>query len=217
MVNKKPFWQALVFTAFVFAIGLLIGFYVESLRQNNVESSLYNAETNILDEQIREKVVQSFNISCDVLINNTFEFADRIYYDALLLEKYDGVSQFKNNFWAMHRRYDLLRVLLWTEAISIKEVCPQRVHTLVYLYEYNSDDLGVKAMQISLSKQLMDLKNKYPYDIILIPIAVNTNVSSVNLVLEKQNVTRFPSILIDEEKRVEGIVSLEELESLVFG
>ena len=49
--SKHVFWQALVFTVIIFAMGLILGFYLESSRTNEVELRLLGSEVNLLDEQ----------------------------------------------------------------------------------------------------------------------------------------------------------------------
>lgn len=67
-----------------------------------------------------------------------------------------------------------------------------------------------------MSRLLADLKNKHGSGILLIPIAANLNLESVNLVLEKYEIKEIPAIIVDERKVVKDSVTFEELESIVF-
>ena len=60
---------------------------------------------------------------------------------------------------------------------------------------------------------LLDVKGAHGGDLLLIPIAGNLNISSVDLVLEAHGIEKLPAILVDEKSVIEGLVSVEDLEA----
>ena len=66
------------------------------------------------------------------------------------------------------------------------------------------------------SNLLKDLKEKYGAEIMLIPIAGDNNLTSVDLMMNNYNVTVLPTILIDEEVKLVEITSFEELENAII-
>ncbi|MEI6850327.1 MAG: hypothetical protein WCK29_04790 [archaeon] len=218
MVNSKhAFWQALLFTIFIFVIGLMVGLFIENMRATNFEGQVSSSETALLDEQIRNNIISDSNLSCDIILNSTFSFADRIYGQAQSLEKYDSVSQLSDSLREIHKRYDLLRILLWNEMQNSQKRCKyQNVHTVVYFFNYNAGDLKTKSVQSAFSHLLTDLKNKYPDNVILIPVASNLNIGSINLILNKYNISTSPALLIDDKKVISDLPSFQELEHIVL-
>jgi hypothetical protein len=214
--RKHAFWQALVFAVVVFAVGLIMGFFLENNRANKIQFTLLNSEINILDDDLRNRIVSDFNISCDLALKSTFDFADKIYLEAGKLEQYDAASKFGDGLLILHKRYDLLRTLLWTEAIDLRKKCENDFHTVVYLYKYESEEINIDSMQLYYSRLLLDLKQKYPQEIILIPIAANTGLASVDLILENYGISEFPVVIIDENKIIDELVTFEEIEKVVF-
>ncbi|MFH1803170.1 MAG: hypothetical protein ABH864_07025 [archaeon] len=214
--NKNVFLQALIAALIVFAIGLILGFSLEANRVDKTELIILDSEINLLDEQIRSMNIEIFNVSCDLATKSTFEFADRVYDDALKLEKYDSSSKFTNELRTIHKKYDLLRVLLWTRAIEIKQDCHQDFHTVIYLFDYAVEDLDKKAYQASMSRLLVDLKEKYGSQILLIPIASNLDLESINLIKEKYGIIEAPILIIDEEKVTKRDITMEDLENTIF-
>lgn len=214
--QKSVFWQALIFTIAVFAVGLIFGYFLESYRADKSEISLMNSEINLLDDQIRGDLVENSNMSCDLAKASTFSFADKIYEDAMQLEKYDSANKFnRDNLRIIHKRYDLLRMMLWEESISLKNRCDE-FHTLVYFFNYDPQDVDLRAKQAYYSRMLTDLKNEYPNEVLLIPIAANMDLASVDIATESYEI-ESPAILIDEQKVVDDVITLEEFEELVFG
>jgi hypothetical protein len=218
MVNSKhAFWIALVLSVIVFALGILIGFILEGARGDSVSNALMNSEANLLDEQLRESVITNFNVSCDVAVGSLFGFADRIYYEALKMEEYGEASNFGDALVTLHKRYDLLRITLWIESIKLNERCGGKYHNVVYLYDYDTKDASAKAEQNVFERMLTELKNKHPTDVLLVPIAVNLGLESTDLVKKSYKVFEVPSIVVDENRTINNLVTYEELEKAVFG
>ncbi len=217
MVNSKhALWMALVFTIIIFIIGVALGFFLEQSRANQFSSDVTKSEVNLLDEQIMNKAITDGSISCGVAINSTFSFADRIYAEAATLENYDSASEFTSDLREIHMRYDLLRMLLWNEATGLKQNCNASFHTVVYLFDYQTTDTSLLAEQDTMSKLLLDMKQKYPNQILLIPIAANLNLESVNLVLQSYKIQKEPVIIIDNNQTIDHLVGFNELENDVF-
>lgn len=215
MVNsKKAFWQALLFTIFVFFIGLAIGFYLENSRSGFIETNIIQSEISLLDVQVRNRASNDLSVSCEVAKKSLFDFADKIFIEASQLEEFDSSSKLTNDLDVLHKRYDLLRTLLWLESIELKKRC--EFHTFVYLYEYNVESIQQRAEQSTLSRVLRDLKNEHAGDVLLIPIAVNMNLSSVDLIVDDYGLKDFPVIVVDEKYFADSKTTLDELENLAF-
>ena len=214
--NKHAFWQALLFTIIIFGFGLILGFFIEDSRTDEINNKLLISEINIIDEQLRNRILVDYNVSCDIATESAFNFADDIYHQALELEKYDAASTFKNTLTVLHKRYDILRTLLWAEAQTIRRNCGNSFHTVVYLYEYNTEDVEKRAQQIFFSRLLGELKVNNPDEILLIPIAANMNISSIDLMVEHYKIEKLPAVLIDERAVVDYVLSNEELEKIIF-
>ena len=170
---KNAFWQALVFSIMIFIIGFILGLFLEIGRTEQININLINSEINLLDEQLRNKLLEDIEIDCKLAKKSAFEFADRIYEEAQKLEEYDAASTFTDTLKVLHRRYDLLRLILWTESIKIKEKCGSDFHTIIYFFEYDIQNIEKRAKQTSLSRLLIDIKEENPDEILLIPIASN--------------------------------------------
>ncbi len=214
--NKNVFIQSLAVTIIIFLTGLVIGFAIESNRVDRAQLALTNAEMSLLDEQIRNLNIGAFNISCDLAIESTFKFADRTYEEARLLEKYDSSNKFTSELLTAHKRYDLLRTLLWAHTIEINRKCASQFHTVVYLFDYGTEDIDQRARQAAISRMLSDLKMRHGGSILLIPIASNLELESIELIKSKYGISRAPAIIIDERKVVTKDVTLSEMEDIIF-
>jgi hypothetical protein len=82
----------------------------------------------------------------------------------------------------------------------------------VYFYQFKNPEMDKKAEQGVVSEVLTNLKEKYGSNVVLIPLAADNNITSITLLREYYNVTYLPTILIDEEHKIQGTTSLKDIE-----
>lgn len=213
--RKNVFWQALLSAILIFGLGLLLGVAFEQSRNNSVADILLKSEVNVLDSQLIRNVGGDFDISCEVGEEKLVQFADEIFNEARQLERYEESSQLTNVLDSLHRRYDLLRLILWQQAIDLKKNCDTEYHTVVYFYQFKNPSLNLKSEQIVFSRALLDLKEEYGNKVILIPIAGDLGLSSIDLVMSSYGVEDYPFIIIDEDNIIDSVEGLAQLDSLI--
>ena len=210
-IQKHLFWEALILAIFIFASGIFFGYLIESNRTSNIISAYQQSELSLLDIKIQENIFSSTEFDCDLAIKETIGFADRIYEEAQVLERYEGASTLSKGLMLQHKKYDLLRALLWLNTLKIKKNCDEDFHTIVYFYEYKSEDLDKKVEQNVFSKYLGQLKQEYGNKIILIPIAGNLDANSISFLMSDYEINNLPMILIDEDLKVGNMDDLESI------
>lgn len=210
--SKHVFWQALIIALIIFWSGILIGMLFENSRIEKLEDFYFGAKTDISDFELSSEILYEGDYGCALIQEHSVLLADKIYAEARLLEKYDDSNKITKGLIGLHRRYDLLRTILWKNIIENKERCNSDLNTVVYLYNYDNPGLNVKAIQEAMSNFLIDLKGKYGDEIILIPIAVDTNVGALDLLRGIYGLEKSPSIFVNEEFKFETLDSLENLE-----
>jgi hypothetical protein len=98
----------------------------------------------------------------------------------------------------LHKKYDLLRTLLWMSNDKSIERC-DNYNLVVYLYEYGSEDTNIKATQNVWSKILLDIREQ-SYDFMLLPIAANQNLTSLDFLKEKYGVNQLPALVVNNNQ-----------------
>jgi len=212
MLNQKhAFWEALIITLFIFGLGILIGIFIENSRAARISEIYLKSEINLLDIQIQSDLINS-KVDCDQAIKKNIEFGDRIYEDAKKLQRYEDANKITDSLKEQHKRYDLLRLLFWLNSIKLKERCGDSFHTVVYLYDYSLKNREERAKQKVFSRFLHELKKEKGDDVMLIPIAKNLNLTSIELVLAEYNISDV-SVIVDEKlvvNRVEDLYKVKE-------
>ncbi len=209
--NKKHvFWQALFITILFFSLGLVLGVYLEQLRTDEVNVAFYNSEASLYDSFALGQLFRDSSFSCDSLKDISVSFADKIYLEAKNLEQLDDSSKLTEALKATHKKYDLLRTLLWINILSAKENCTN-LDTIVYFYKYDSDVVSIRAEQVVWGKILGDLKNELGNEVILIPIAVDQDITSLDFLIDKYEIDKFPAVMINEETIFYGHETVDDL------
>ncbi len=208
--NKRVFWEALLLTLIVFILGMLLGASFERGNLNEVEQYYAKSEVLFMDMFALNDRINSGD-SCEILIDSNIQLANNIYEEAYELEKYETAGKITEGLKLAHRKYDMLRTFLWINSIDISEKCQKEFNTVVYLYEYQTKDLAVKATQTVWSKVLFDLKQEKGNSIVLIPIAVDSNLVSLDSLLEDFEISRYPVVIINEEYVVTELESVDDL------
>lgn len=208
--KKRVFWEALLLTLIIFILGMLIGASFERGKLDEIEQYYTKSEILFMDLFALNERIDSDD-TCEVLIDSNIQLADNIYAEAFVLEKYEDAGKITEGLKLAHRKYDMLRTYLWINTMDISEKCKGEFDSVVYLYEYDSDDLAVKATQNVWARVLFDLKQEKGNSIILIPIAVNSDLVSLDALLEDFEISRYPVVIINEEHVIEEISSVEDL------
>ncbi len=210
--QKHVFWEAFFVTILIFGIGIFLGVILENWRAGKVSDMYLKSEITLLDVKVQTQILNLEDVNCEDAIRKNIEFGDKIYEDAKILERYENANRLTDYIVNEHKRYDLLRTLFWINSIKIKEKCGnESFHTVVYLYDYQTEDLEQKSKQSVFSNFLGELKEEYGNQIILIPIARNMDLFSVELLTNNYGITGT-SIIFDESIVITELSELESIE-----
>ena len=211
--SYDAFWKAFIFSTIIFIFGLNMGSFIENSTLDKLEKNVINSEVELYDSNIRSNVLEYYNISCEKAIENTFEIADKIYEEVKMLEELDKSSTIVEGFDEVHKRYDLLRTQLWLDATNLKTNCQDNFNLIVYIYEYNSKKPQVISIQNLYEELTSEIKSNYESEVLLIPIANNMELNSLELLLENYNSVNQTSIIINNKYIIKGASNYEEIAS----
>ena len=208
--QKNVFWEALIIAVFIFGIGILLGVYIENGRAKETFQLYLQSDINLLDTKIQTEIFNLKSFDCEKAIQSNIDFGTQIFNDAVTLERYEGANRISDLLKQQHKEYDLLRTLFWVNAIKIKEKCGSKFHTLVYLYNYDSSDRTEKNTQQAFSNALIDIKSQYGDNLLLIPIAKNMDITSLDIIVSQFNISKV-SVILDEKLVVSDLNDLDKI------
>ena len=206
---------ALILTLIVFNLGIFMGYMLESSRLDKINVLYSNAELELFDQIAQKESVGVLNLDCKTLVSENIKFGDEIFTEALQIQKYEDANRISNDIIFQHKRFDLLRTMFWMNSIKTKQDCNSDYHNVVYFYKYNNPSIAQDSKQKFFSNLLEQLKQKEGDNIMLIPIAGDNDIPSINILVDKYNITEFPTILVDEKTKITDVKSVDEIENLL--
>jgi len=211
--QKNVFWQAFVFTILLIGLGMVFGILLENSRTSNIDSLYQKSEIDLMDIKLQTDIYSSGFFNCNKAQEENINFAERIYNEAKLLDRYEKASEITDDLISRHKKYDILRANLLLNSIKIKEKCNSTYYDVVYIYKYNNPSLDVKARENTFSKLLSQLKEKKGYEVLLIPMAGDNDIISINLIKDMYNVSdkELPVVVINGKIKITELESLNEL------
>lgn len=198
-------------TIIIFGVGLLLGVLLENWRANQISDLYQQSEINLLDIKLQSEIYSLEKFDCKTAIEENIIFADKIFEEAKILERYEFANRLTDSIKLQHKKYDLLRTDLFLNSIKIKQKCKNGYNEVVYFYQYSDLSIEKKAKQEIFSKILEELKNEKGYDILLIPIAGNNDITAVKLLLKEYSIIEFPTILINRNIKITNIQNAKEI------
>ena len=186
---------------------------LENWRTGKINSFYQQAEIDLLDVKLQSEIYASGNFNCEFAKQENIEFANRIYEEAKILDRYDAASRLTDTLKLQHKKYDILRASLLLNSIKTREKCNASYSNVLYIYKYDEPRIDLKAKQNVFSRLLLELKQEKGDDVLLIPMAGDVGVSSIEMILNKYNVSQeeLPVILINEEIKITDLQTIEEL------
>lgn len=202
-------------TVVVFLLGVLLGFALERNRIGNIEREFQRIDLQWNDAKLQTLYYQNLEPRfCDSAIKANLDFADKVYEEGLRIEEYDRASFLTSDLELEKKKYALLKVEFWLNSIVLKEKCKANYVNLVYFFA-NDPEFNAEAEQDTQAEILKDLKEKYGKDLMLIPLPIDLDISMINIIKETYDITRTPTLLINEKTKLEGLQNLEELSKLI--
>ncbi len=205
---KKLTGTAFLITVLVFILIIGVSLIFENIRTEEIRKSF--AETDVLWNDARffnEYITNASESECEYLIEENRNLGDRIYGEGLKIETYENANKLTDAILTEKKRYALLDLQFWKNSIEIRKRCGSEFATVIYFYsQFNST-----ADQKLMDRILFDFKQRCGAATVYITMPSDMDLSSVNLIKTYYNITKIPSVLINEKTPLTGVASLDEL------
>jgi len=101
-------------------------------------------------------------------------------------------------------------------ALILKEQCNTNYTTVLYLYTYNTEDN--KQLEIDQKLQsaiLLDMKEKCGNEVMLSPIPMDVNLTTVDMIMNNFGIEKTPAVILNKNITLQGLKTLDDLEAYV--
>lgn len=214
MVKRKIDWKvyiiAGIITITIFLAGLGIGFLLSNEKYQIISSDLEELQIEQRDIEFELLLLSSMGTqNCDALeyeIRKTGSLATNL---GERVSKYGTDALKDTNFDILKKNYMLTLIQFWSYWEIFKKNCNSSVNTILYFYAIE----GCTECEAQ-GHVLSFLKQRYPQKLMVFALDMNEELYSLNLLKNIYNVTKAPSLIINNEK-YENLIDSKELESLL--
>ena len=182
---------------FTFVLGVIVGFYTTRSRISELEAMYSELELNLRNFELQYLYTTTFNrsLSCSFLnleLTNILEDVDEFL--RLLSTHQDGGSDVAD----IEKKYMVLVVQHWLMTERIKKDCGRDIESVLYFHTPERDPLvGHCLSEIRSSSE----------NFLVFPLRLDLDVSIVNALKEVYNITKIPTVIINNSIRYEGLIN----------
>ena len=213
--TKDVFWKAAVITVVIFLIGVYAGFAIEGSRLDRVGQWYNELDFQLTNAKLQTQFYQILDEEfCDEAIIKNLEFSDEIYYQGRKIDEYESSNKLKEFIDSEKRRYALLKTEFLVNSLILKEKCDADYDILIYFYK-DDPSLLEQQQQSVQANILLELKEKYGTDLMLIPLPIDFDVSVISILVDYHNIQSTPALVINQRIKLEGLQGINEIESLL--
>jgi hypothetical protein len=214
-VEKGPYLRAAVLSVLIFLSGIMFGVFLDNFRLSEIRKQISQIEVSSNDAMLLSLFLQKFGKnSCDKALDINLRFNERIYKEGEQIEEAFKANRFTPELEQEWRKYILLQTQFWFNSIELKKNCNFNYSNVVHLFKLKTEDIKERAVNKLQSEIMLSLKQKCGNKIMLIPLTTDNNLSVVDAIIAKYNITKLPAIIINEEKIFQGLTSLEKINQI---
>ena len=213
-ISFRLYLTAAVLTAVVFSSGILFGWFLDSNRVTNVQSQIDDLAVNFQNLDLENSIYQTFGnetFSCSIYTTKAESLSKQTDQLAEELNSFKQMNQFQlSKLDSFKKRYTLMNLGFWLQLVNLKKNCDYNSTTILYFYTTKPCDDCV-AQGIVLDT----LKRKSPEKLMIFAIDSDLDLGVVTMLKTKYNVTRVPTLVINEKSKIEGFASQSALKEFL--
>ncbi len=194
--------SSLFLTMLIFAFGILLNYGMDFIRIDTIASVMSQHELDTTAYVAEQEFTDSFGGNrCEAMGTRIAQLKEEIRKVGADLGSYSSFSFFKKkDYDYLKRKYFLLELRFLTLIEQLNQECNRPYLSIIFFYEID-DDVSERQGFI-----LADLSKDYEQEIVILSLDKDyQDEPLVRLLAAKYNITRAPTIIIDNEKK-EGLV-----------
>ena len=206
-IKKYRYLFAALFTILIFATGILFSNLVDDYRSSELENEVRNDVTDLESQQLqlnyleRQENCRVLQAGLNEVLKGYNERLDRV-------ESYEENSLFKaERFEDIRRQYVLAGIRYWIFAQDLKSKCDDyNPDTILYFQKQDCPECD------STGKELSRIKKTQGEQALIFTIYTDIQDSMIRILEKEYEVQKTPTVIINEEKKLEGDLSRTQIE-----
>lgn len=216
-MKKSVFLGAAILTIIVIALGVQIGIMIENSRVQEVRQFIEETEILFSDARLQSLYYSQNDLTegqCNAALQSNLEFNEKIYQEGVNLERYESTNRIVD-ILPERKRYALLQMQFWLNAERIRKACNFDYFTVIYLFEHNPHEQQVQLDQKLTSATLLEVKEQCGAKMMLSPIPVNLELTSVNIVKNTHGISSVPAVIVNDAEIISGVPEKDNLIEMI--
>jgi len=211
-ISSDKYVIAGIITFLIFALGVTLGLVFEDYRYNVLEDVNDEQEIKYLSLQLQYLFINSEGDSnCPILATTLKETVTDLsdsLSEVISYEEEKKVTDKKKI--SIQRRYALDNIRYWLLATQSKKRCDLDIVPILYFYTQGCSSCPNQGTVLTYFKKVFGEK------VLVFPINLELREKEpmVEIIIKRFNVTKYPTIVIDEQK-YEGVVQQDELQEVI--
>jgi hypothetical protein len=207
MVKKKnltkAFLVSLVIGVLIFSLGLFVGYGLDVLRIKDVSTSLNDVELQTLDYITSQEFLDAFGGDrCELLNKGLVSMTPKIVDLGQTLTKYEEKNIFTGEEYKfLKSKYFLLEIRSYTLFTKLKEECNFDGDLILYFYDQHQED---SERQGYILDRLVNSDDVHIF-------SFDRSFEIISFMIDRYEIKTGPTLIINEEKKFEGVTYLDEL------
>lgn len=210
--QKHVFLISLILTILVFSLGLLISYGMDFIRIDKILIEMNNHKLATNAYLIEKEFIDTFGGNkCQLLTSKIYDLKKEAETVGSDLSKYGEKSFFKKrDFDYLKRKYFLLELKLYALIHELNAHCAHKYIPILFFYKIDHD-LSERQGYV-----LSDLAEAHKKEIIVFSFDKDyEDEPLLKLFLLKYNITKAPTVIINDQIKIDRIVYLKELAQLI--
>lgn len=212
-IRKDKYAVALVITIMVFTLGFLLGNFFDNYKMSYVEEVAKQQELEFTSLQLQYLYLESIQGTekCPALyqtLENNIRTLAPTLNQMMDYEKSKDVNS--TNYLFLKRQYLLANLKYWLLSEDFKKTCSGDSVTILYFFS-NDCKICMESQGVILS----NLKQAFEDKLLIFAIDSDfTEEPMVTLLKNKYNVTKYPTLIINDQKVEQALTRNELLQKI---
>jgi len=189
--NVRRYFLVLLITTMIFVSGMLLGYYLNSQKMNDLDSLQKDLATSSLDNDLQYSLIEE--APCNY-VNSTLVI-EELYVLSTKLDFMESILGPKNSeVIRLKKYYSLLQIRYWLFMNKINADCHKNINTIIYFYSNEGDCPSCEEQGYILTY----IRRKYP-NVQVYSFDINLNLNSLDALKMRFNVDKAPFLVINDE------------------
>ena len=210
-ISKEVYMLSIVITLSIIILTFSFNWYLNYTREVVIKDNIKDIQLSIEDSQLELFFITNYmkKGECNILEKSAMEISRELQENNKKLLYYEKTDE--REFKRLKAEHVMIFAKLWMMNLRLKENCNSSRSTILYFFDTHSDESAEQGYVLD------SLYSQYKNNIFIFPIDAEFNMGIIKLLKSNYNVTVTPTIIVNEEKKFEGLTSKEKIEEALLG